>query len=148
MTMNKPNNLSGTWKGHFSNAPEYEDDLYTQKVHFVLNLNSNGKAFEGTCVDVEGSGTHMETSLIKGALEKNQITFVKQYPESHLVDDGNGYHTETVIHRQAITYTGKYDAKKKIFTGEWEMTIQAEKYGEEDWVEEICTGKWEIQKED
>jgi hypothetical protein len=142
-----PINLTGCWKGFFSYGPEYGEELFNQKVNFMLHLKANGKEFEGTSVDIEGVGANFETATIKGFVEGDLISFVKQYPFDHFFNEDGSVQTDTSKPQPEIHYTGHYHERKKIFIGDWEMVIHSEPYGK-GWIEESCTGQWEMGKED
>lgn len=140
-------NLSGTWKGHFTYGPEYGEELFNQKVYFLLHLKSHGKEFEGTSVDIEGVGANYETAVIRGFIEDDLISFVKQYPKNYSIDPDGTTHNDLSKPSPEIQYTGHFHPRKKTFSGDWEMVIESFEHGD-GWFEETCSGQWEMSKDE
>jgi hypothetical protein len=140
--------MFGQWIGHFEYGPEYGEELAGEKVQFRAFIeNFNNGEFEGKTVEVNGVGANFEQATVKGFLEGSFISFTKQYPHYYGFDENNNAIEDKSQAHPLVNYEGHYDALTKTFKGEWEMRIDVEPVGN-GWMEEVCTGKWELRKDD
>jgi hypothetical protein len=140
-------NMTGTWMGHYYYGADYGEELHNEKVKFVLFAEQDNFKISGYCVDFEGVGTDMDKATIRGFLRDGFISFIKQYPVSLFFDEEGNMLRDASKPSPEIHYTGKYDPKTKLFSGEWEMVSSTESYPDHD-IEFLNTGKWELWKED
>ncbi len=139
--------FTGQWIGHFSYGPDYGENLVGEKVEFRLFIDdfSNGE-FTGRSVDIEGIGANFELAQLKGYVDGHFISFTKEYPFLYGLDeDGNSIENRNKQH-PPVAYSGEYNQNTKIFSGQWELKMEIEPVGDY-WLEDICTGTWEIRKD-
>jgi hypothetical protein len=140
--------FTGQWIGYFAYGPEYGDDLVGEKVQFRIFVDSfYNEQFTGRSVDLEGIGANYEIAQVKGYIDGDFISFTKQYPHLYGLDEeGNTVEDKTRQH-PIVSYSGEYNVVTKTFSGQWELRIEIAPVGEY-WLEDICTGTWEIRKDD
>lgn len=146
--MQKSIDFTGQWVGHFAYGPDYGDELAGEKVHFRLFIDSFKEGeFVGRSIDLEGIGANYEVAEVKGYVEGNFINFTKQYPYLYGLDEaGKTIENKSKSH-PIVSYVGEYNENTRTFTGQWELRVEIEPVGEY-WLEDICTGTWEIRKAD
>jgi hypothetical protein len=130
----QPISLTGQWAGHFTYGPEYGEALHGEKVQFRIFIDeSDDGLFEGKCVDIEGAGVDFEKSIVKGFIEGDAISFVKEYPTQDSTP-------------QPI-YSGHFNRNIRSFGGQWEIWSNERPHGK-GLIVDICTGTWEMRKDD
>lgn len=141
-------NISGQWIGHFEYGPEYGDDFFGEKVQFRFFLNETDEGqFKGTSVDIEGFGANMDTATINGFLTDDFISFTKEYPAFYIIDEKGNKFREPSNQQPRLSYSGYYNSRLNIFSGQWELWANEELAGDGSIVD-IFTGKWEMRKDD
>jgi hypothetical protein len=140
-------NLTGTWIGYYSYNKEYGAELSGQQVKFMLFLTQKNFKFEGTSVDYEGVGADFSKALIRGFVKEDFISFIKQYPQSLEFDLNNKLIANESKQPPEIHYTGLFNEKTKIFSGQWEIVAHVEQGIDGDW-EYLNTGLWEMKKDE
>jgi len=138
------NVISGQWYGYFSYGPDYGAELEGEKVTFSFLIEEKGGGeFTGKCIELNGIGASKEVSTIKGFLEGDTISFQKEYKTPFAIDErgneippGNGP-------MPPVSYLGKYNNKSDRFSGDWEIWVNEEAYGDGTFVD-LCTGVWEM----
>jgi hypothetical protein len=140
-------NITGTWAGYYYYGADYGEELHEEKVKFMLFLSQKNFKFEGTSVDYEGEISNFEKADIKGFIQNDFISFIKQYPVAILLDDDNNLITDQSKPSPEIHYTGHYNQTTKIFSGKWEMVIDRESDSLGD-MEYLNTGRWEMWQEE
>ena len=140
--------FTGQWVGHFAYGPEYGDDIVGEKVQFRLFIDSfKDGQFNGRSVDLEGIGANYEIAQVIGFIDGNFISFTKQYPHLYGLDEtGNTFNDKDKQH-PIVAYSGEYKLNTKTFAGQWELRMEIQPVGEY-WLEDICTGTWEIRRDD
>lgn len=140
--------MRGQWVGYFSYGPEYGEELVGEQVQFRLFIDrcDNG-VFEGKSIDLEGVGANFELAEVKGFVDGDFISFTKQYPNLYSIDESGNTVVDQSRSHPIVSYTGAYDSRSKTYSGEWELRMEIQPIGEY-WLEDICTGKWEIRKDD
>jgi hypothetical protein len=135
------------WKGFFSYLQGYEIiDSYI-KVPFKMNLTFNGDTFTGTTIDSESENIFTEPIKVKGFIENDKISFVVNYPYSYFKDENGEILVDKSLKHPNIEYLGYYDELEKKYSGTWEMVIYEEKITEDEYIEEIVNGEFEIYRE-
>lgn len=140
--------FTGQWAGHFAYGPEYGDDLVGEKVQFRIFVDSFcNEEFTGRSVDLEGIGANYEIARVKGYIDGDFISFTKQYPHLYGLDEAGKTVEDKTRQHPTVSYSGQYNATTKTFSGQWELRVEIAPVGEY-WLEDICTGTWEIRKDD
>ncbi|HRE76979.1 MAG TPA: hypothetical protein PLL09_04050 [Flavobacterium sp.] len=135
------------WKGFFSYLQGYEIiDSYV-KVPFKMNLTFNGNSFIGTTIDSESENIFTEPIKVKGFIENDKISFIVNYPYFYFKDENGQILVDKNIKHPNIEYLGFYDEMEKKFSGTWEMIIYEEKITENEYIEEVANGEFEIYRE-
>lgn len=130
-------NLKGLWTFVIVYGPEY-GDVENQELIFEAEFSQDDDTFTAVGVDKSGVGMSPDLAKIKGFLDGNDISFVKQYEYSHYVtDDG-----ETVVDKSDkghdINYFGTYDSLNNLFYGDWDITSRPKGLG----FDITATGTW------
>lgn len=135
------------WKGFFSYLQGYEIiDSYI-KVPFKMNLTFNGNSFVGTTIDSESENIFTEPIKVKGFIENDKISFIVNYPYFYFKDENGQILVDKNLKHPNIEYLGFYDEMEKKFSGTWEMIIYEEKITENEYIEEVANGEFEIYRE-
>lgn len=139
--------IAGQWYGYFSYGPEYGPELENEKVIFSFLIDEAfNNQFKGKCIELEGIGASTEVSTIQGFLETKFISFRKEYSTYYMFDE-NG---KEAIHEDPgnpkLSYKGEFDEETKTFTGTWEIWSNERPSGDGILVD-ICTGNWEISRD-
>lgn len=135
------------WKGFFSYLEGYEIiDSYV-KVPFKMNLTFNGNSFTGTTIDSESENIFTEPIKVKGFIENDKISFIVNYPYFYFKDENGEILVDKNLKHPNIEYLGFYDEMEKKFSGTWEMIIYEEKITEDEYIEEVANGEFEIYRE-
>lgn len=136
-----------TWKGFFTYLHGYEIiDTYI-KVAFQMDLTFNDNSFTGTSTDSESENIFIEPILVKGFIENDIISFVINYPHHYYKDEDGNIKLDKDSQHPNIEYLGYYDEHEKKYSGTWEMIISIEKISEDDLIEEVVNGEFEIYRE-
>ena len=140
--------FTGQWTGHFAYGPDYGEQLVGERVQFRLFVDGfKDGQFTGRSVDLEGIGANYEIALVNGYIEDNFISFTKQYPHFYWLDEfGNTVDDKNKQH-PIVAYSGEYNSEIKSFAGQWEMRMEVQPVGQY-WLADICTGTWEIRRDD
>ena len=135
------------WKGSFSYLEG--DDVFDSyiEVSFKMSLTFDGDSFIGTRTDSESESIITEPILVKGFIENDKISFVVNYPYYYYKDENDKILVDKNLSHPNIEYLGYYDQIEKKFSGTWEMIINEEKITEEEYLEEIIGGEFEIFRE-
>lgn len=133
-----------TWKGFFTYLEGYEIiDAYI-KVDFQMDLTFDGNSFTGTSIDSESENIFVEPILVRGFIENNIISFVKNYPCYYYKDEDGNIKLDKDFSHPDIDYLGHYDQSENKYSGTWEMIIFEEKISESNFIEEVANGEFEI----
>ena len=136
-----------TWKGFFTYLQGYEIiDTYI-KVSFHLNLTFTGNSFTGTSTDSESANIFVEPIIVKGFIENDIISFVINYPHHYYKDEDGNIKMNKDLQHPNIEYLGFYDQSEKKYSGTWEMIIYEEKISDDDYIENVANGEFEIYRE-
>ena len=146
--MNNSIDFTGQWAGHFTYGPEYGYNIVGEKVHFRLFIDNfiDGQ-FNGRSVDLEGIGANYEIAQVIGFIDGNFISFTKQYPHLYQLDELGNTICDKDKQHPIVAYSGEYKLNTKTFAGQWELRMEIQPVGEY-WLEDICTGTWEIRRDD
>ena len=137
-------NLSGKWNGEYVLGAEYGPDE-GKCFEFVLELSDQDGEIEGTCFEPEISELFDSPITINGFYEEGLLSFVKQYPCLFYSDqDGKPTVDKNQEHAE-ISYSGEYDEKNDIFTGEFGLVVESVKHGD-GWLETVLRGTWTLKK--
>lgn len=136
-------NISGKWKGVIVYGPEYEE-LENQELHFTAEFTQNLDEFTGIAKDVSGIGCNPDTASIRGFIENQSISFIKQYTSTLLLGE-NGQELDRNTPGPEINYWGEYDINLHQFSGHWEIYTEPEAL-DDGWIEYICSGTWTMKR--
>lgn len=135
------------WKGFFSYLEGYEViDSYI-KVPFKMNLTFNGDSFVGTTIDSESENIFTEPIMVKGFIDNDKISYIVNYPYNYYKDENGKILVDKNLSHPNIEYLGYYDQIEKKFSGTWEMIVYEEKITEDEYLEEVVSGEFEIYRE-
>ena len=145
--------MNGQWAGFFTYGAGYPETVQGCSTGFRLFLEDTGNCrFAGTAIDLEGTGSLFEQSVVTGFTEGRFISFTKTYRDTHYFNE-DGSLNESVEEKNAIVqYEGEYNASSNCFNGTWE--IWANYYSmEEQILPEVKlylagSGTWEMRKDD
>ena len=137
-------NLSGKWKGVIVYGPEYEEDE-NQELYFTVDITQDLEQFTGIAKDTSGLGCNPDSATIKGFVDNNTISFVKQYASTLTFDENGNEVVEKGKPSPIVNYWGEYDTTLHKFVGGWEICVDAQQFGE-GWFEEVFTGTWSMQR--
>jgi hypothetical protein len=139
--------FSGKWKGEFVYGPEY-GDIEGEKATFMFFVDKNDETgFEGRSFDIDGVGVNAEVAIVRGFIDDDMISFIKQYPTTVVFQQDGSLETISTKPSPEIHYIGEYNERLQMFKGSWEMVWSEVKQGE-GYLEYLCTGKWEMRKEE
>lgn len=137
--------LNGLWSGYFRYGQQF-GDLQGQKVTFRITLQETEEGqFHGKCIELEGEGVNPEIANIRGYMEGNCITFVKEYPINYFFDEEGNLVVNKRTPAPLLTYFGEYNWPTKTFTGHWELEVNHGYLIDRDAVT-VFTGTWEMSK--
>lgn len=135
------------WKGFFTYLHSYEIiDSYI-KVEFQMDLAFSGNSFTGTSTDSESENIFVEPIIVKGFIDKDIISFVINYPCYYYKDEDGHIMLDKNLQHPNIEYLGFYDEIEKKYSGTWEMIISEEAISEDEYIEEVANGEFEIYRE-
>ena len=113
--------ISGEWSGHFTYGPGY-DKLRGTSVPFTLFLEDLGDdQFKGTCIDEETIERKIPPAAVKGFLEDNYVSFIKQYENLFKMDKQGNKVPVKSLEVPELRYEGSWDPATELFTGIWEL---------------------------
>lgn len=138
------------WEGVFSY--ELQDDFgdsVEYEVPFIMKLQFENNAFEGTRIDAETKDHIPEPIKVKGFVDEAFISYTVAYPYAYFFDEETGkIFVEKDIPHPGVTYSGNYDSTKKAYFGEWTVISDEEKVGLflDDAIEESWSGFWQMKR--
>ena len=112
------------WSGYFTypiydEKGELTDEEY--RVPFTMNINIHEQSFTGTAIDEESKHLFDNPATIKGFIEKNLFSFIKQYPCYYFINEDGELAADKTKQHPEIRYTGFLNEAKNEVVGEWEM---------------------------
>jgi hypothetical protein len=137
-------NLHGHWEGTIIYGPGYGENE-NKELYFNIDIVQTKDTFTGTAVDTRGVGVNPDNALIKGFVEDNEVSFVKQYASTLWFDENN---TEILLKDKPspeINYWGTFDSVTNSIKGNWEIIITG-KETEEGWLVDIATGTFTMRR--
>lgn len=133
------------WKGYFTYLEGYEAIEQYKQVEFTIKITLTENSFVGTSTDSESKHAFNQPAIIKGFIDDEKMSFVLKYPCSYFKDDFGNIILDKSSQHPDIHYLGYFDNDKKAVSGNWEMTIYEEKYGD-DYLQEILNGAFEMRR--
>lgn len=82
----KPEDLQGAWEGFYTYSDDYPKEYQFIKEYFTLELSVKGEILEGTIIDSLVDQYFDQPATVRGFLENNVLTLIKQYP--HWMETG------------------------------------------------------------
>ena len=137
--------IKQNWKGYFTYYAGYEPEEQYKEVDFQIEIYLEGNNFSGTSSNSETKSSFDKPATVKGFFDNEKISFVLKYPCAYFLDE-NG---EVVLDRNKehpdIHYLGFFEDDQKKVSGNWEMTIYEERYGD-GYLNEILNGTFEMRR--
>jgi hypothetical protein len=138
----------GQWQGFFKYGPEYGTIVEGQEAEFRLFIEDyKDGEFGGRVIDWEGFGVDGEVSIVKGFVNKEMISFTKQYDQSFIIDEWGNSSIEEGAPGHKVIYEGRFDKKTNYFVGQWEI-VRDLAHTPELTLEEVATGTWRMRRHD
>lgn len=133
----------GQWQGFFSYGPEYGEILEGAEVEFRMFIEhfKNGE-FSGRIIDWNGAGENGAVCFMKGFIDGDFISFIKQYNRLHTFDQWGNVETNDTKGYEVL-YEGRLFTKEKCVRGTWEISFTIADEAEQS-IEEVSTGTWRI----
>ncbi len=130
------------WSGYFT-YPVYDEkgnvrEDVEERISFKMSINLHDGSFTGTAEDEESKSLFHQPASVKGFIEKNLVSFTKQYPYLYYINEQGELATDREQKHPEIRYTGFFNDTENEIIGEWEM---GESPGEGQW------GYFELKKE-
>ena len=138
--------LSGKWKGEYICGPEYENNA-DRTVEFILELIENNGSISGICIDFETKEYFAEPITVSGFIDKDFISFIKQYPFFYFIDEQGQVIVDRTKSHPEITYSGEFNPETNAFFGEWDVIVDSQKLGDGYFVDSL-TGTWTMKRID
>lgn len=134
----------GQWQGFFKYGREYGEFIEGKEAEFRLFIEKydNGQ-FSGRAIDWEGIGAEGETAKIEGFIDRNFISFRKEYPHLLILDPWGNSSTDPDSPGHTVVYEGNYNPQAKCFSGTWEISFEIGQVGEFV-IEELNHGTWRM----
>ena len=138
--------LAGQWFGHFEYGVGYAERLQGQQVLFSFIVDEYTLSqFTGKCVEYDGVGASADISNIRGFVDGNRISFIKEYPTDYFIDEeGNDVKLEP---RDSVRlmYFGLFNHASGEFAGNWEIWLDEQDLGAGSFVD-IVSGTWAMRR--
>ena len=132
--------LKQNWSGYFTYPIYDEKGEFVNQEHripFDMTISIHDNIFIGTAIDQESKHLFDKPAEVKGFIEKNLISFTKQYPCLYFINDQGELAIDPDKPHPEIRYTGFLNDDKNEIMGKWEMSIEPE---QGDW------GEFELKK--
>ncbi len=134
-------NINGLWTFVVVYGAEY-GDLENQELIFEAEFSQNEDTFTAVGIDKSGVGMSSDLAKIRGFLDGDTISFVKQYEFSHYAsEDGNTIIDKNNVGHE-INYFGTYDSTSDLFYGDWDITTRPKGF----WYDLTATGTWTMRR--
>jgi len=133
--------IVGLWNGFYN----YDSEEFSGvSIRFSMSLNLKKGEITGKCYDSVDDGGFAEAARIRGFIEDNKISLIKQYPHLIYIDEAGEYIRDKSQKHPEIHYLG--EIADGMVKGTWETNLHSINRGDEVAVDQI-TGKWEMKKE-
>ena len=114
-----------SWSGYFT-YPIYDEDGkllddVEERIPFEMSIQIQEGSFTGTATDEESKHLFNKPAIIKGFIEKNLISFTKQYPCLYYINEQGELTINTQEKHPEIRYTGFLNETQNEIIGEWEL---------------------------
>jgi hypothetical protein len=141
------NMISGNWKGVFTQVLQEEKLMF--EVDFEMSLTGDEDGFNGDCKDLEVEEGIKEQSKVRGFIDDEMISLVKEYEHLILLNRK----TETFIldkekKHPEIHYYGTFNEATNRFEGTWEVESIVGSLNISKQLTCIENGTWWMQKVD
>lgn len=133
------------WKGTFTYNEGYDEIDQYKSVNFKMEIVFNDNSFVGTSTDSESESLFNEPAKVKGFTDDEKISFTLNYPCSYYKNDDGKIVLDEENKHPEIHYLGFWEEDKNSVSGNWEMKMYEEKYGD-DYLEELATGEFEMRR--
>jgi hypothetical protein len=107
------------WTGYYVYGDGYSPEDVGKKVAFAIEWENVEGELKGTCTDEDTVDFFNRPSTVKGFIEGDFISFIKKYPCSWTIIDGE-FSADENLPAPDIHYSGYLIDNH--FEGEWEMT--------------------------
>jgi hypothetical protein len=116
-------NLPHTWTGVIHYGKNYRR-LKDKEIYFELEIKQDGEKITGISMDTGGFGASPDPATIKGEINENKISFIKQYSSRHFLNSKGEMIVDKSQPGPEIFYTGIYNDEDESFSGDWLMKIK------------------------
>jgi hypothetical protein len=137
-------NINGHWEGKIIYGAEY-DKLEHKELYFSMDIIQDLDAFTGIALDKEGIGVNPDKATIKGFIDGNEISFVKQYESTAWFDENDLVVIEKNKLSPEINYFATFDPLTNVIEGHWDVVISSQPFGN-DWLDDISTGSFSMRR--
>lgn len=137
--------LKQYWKGYFTCLDGYETIEQYKQVEFTMEINLTENSFIGTSTDAESIDAFDQPAAVKGFIDDDKMSFVMKYPCAYYKDDLGNIKLNKSYQHPDIHYLGFFDDDKQSVKGNWEMTVNEERYGD-GFLEDLFNGEFEMRK--
>lgn len=137
--------LNGKWAGTLVYGNGYPENIINQELSFELIISEFNEVITGYGKDIAGCGINPSECHIRGFVDGDMISFIKQYKSAGYFDQ---HGASFIIEDKAsidITYNGTFNPEKNQYEGEWDILLDQEQYGNKTFIYE-CVGTWTMHK--
>jgi len=121
-------NLNGRWTGVIVFGNRYRQ-LQGKNLYFDLEITQDNNKITGTSIDTGGQGASPDPANIKGTIDDNFISFIKQYSSYHYYDLNGQVIVDRTRLGPEIFYTGLYNETENEFSGDWKLIHKLKLFG-------------------
>ncbi len=144
MAHNHPLLTVGQYQGFYKYGSGYAAAVEDKEDEFRLFIEKiNDDSFEGKAIDWDGFSANGETSVVKGFVQGNFISFTKSYPYYSWLDDNGATHIDEGIPYDVV-YEGWFNYRSEEFSGGWEIRLDIYHQGEYLTIQDIFRGTWRL----
>jgi hypothetical protein len=135
--------MKQTWTGYYTYGEGHPDAGKELTVPFTIEWELENGIINGNCIDDETKTLFSRPATIRGFIEDDMISCIKQYPTAWSKDENGTAYIIDEKPAPEIHYSGVWAADH--YEGEWEMTETA-LTEEGDLEEYYSTGGWRMQQ--
>ena len=134
--------LNGLWKGSYTLDPEFESESPDHYFELTLHVDDEEEV-TGEIRDKVPNDQAPRVAALSGFIDDGEISFIKQYPFLHLINEKNESVIDESKAHPEIHYHGIIN--NSVIEGTWEMEA-AVLFAAGSYHSQLVTGKWKIVK--
>jgi len=134
-----------TWKGFFTYYEGYEPFKKCIQVDFDMQISFDEDSFTGICSDSESKHIFEKPADVKGFIDEEKISFIKNYPCLYYKDEDGKIMLDRELKHPEIHYLGYFNENKRNISGTWEMVVYERKHLDY-YLEEVISGEFEMKR--